>query len=52
VPVGTVVLDGAPRDLRAVFRKWNERMGRPRQHGGTEGERVVGLSAALEALGL
>lgn len=51
MPVGTVVLDGAPRDLRAVFRRWDERLG-PGQHGRMEGERVVGLSAALEALGL
>lgn len=47
VPVGTVVLDGAPRDMKAIFRKWDEGTGSRQQ-----GEKVVGLSAALEALGL
>jgi len=50
VPAGSVVLRGAPRDLRAVFRKWDDGM-EAGQQGGTEGEKVLGLSAALEALG-
>ena len=51
MPVGIVVLEGAPRDLRAGFRKWDDGTGSMHQ-GRKEGDRVVGLSAALEALAL
>lgn len=52
VPVGSVVLpreDGnpVPRDLKAVFRKWDERLDVLGERGGC---RVVPLSAALEAM--
>ena len=61
MPVSTVVLEGAPRDLKAVFRRWSS--------GGQDGSaessatttakaglrrggslRVVGLAAALAAV--
>ncbi|KAA6412312.1 MAG: hypothetical protein FRX48_04464 [Lasallia pustulata] len=52
VPVASVVLpsgDGAavPRDLKAVFRKWDERMDVLGERGGC---RVLPLSVALEAM--
>lgn len=47
VPVSTVVLEGAPRDMKAVFRKWDDanvaRSSLPQRL------RLVPLSAALEA---
>ena len=51
MPAGSVVLRGAPRDLRAVFRKWDEVAGAGQQ-GKAEAETVLGLTAALEALGI
>lgn len=60
VPVSTVVIEGIPKDLKSVFRKWSE--GRAptivqpnaKQGGGTDLKRVrslrvVPLTAALEA---
>lgn len=57
VPVSTVVLEGAPRDLKAVFRRWrnpesaekpNVTASKGLKRGGSL--RVVGLSAALAAV--
>lgn len=60
VPVSTVVIEGIPKDLKSVFRKWSE--GRAPtitvqpsvKQGGTDLKRVrslrvVPLTAALEA---
>ena len=65
IPVSTVVLDGAPRDLKAVFRRWTDETN-PASSTGTmlptgklmSGKplkrggsmRVVGLAAALAAV--
>jgi hypothetical protein len=60
VPVSTIVLDGAPRDMRAVFRNWKDKAeghvqteklinGKPARKAGG-GMKVVGLAAALAAL--
>jgi hypothetical protein len=49
VPVSTVVLEGAPRDMRAVFRRWEERPGMERA-GKKASLKVVGLAAALAAI--
>ncbi|KAJ8065700.1 hypothetical protein OCU04_006372 [Sclerotinia nivalis] len=59
VPVSTVVIEGIPKDLKSVFRKWSEERAptimQPREkHGGTDLKRVrslrvVPLTAALEA---
>jgi len=60
IPVSTVVLEGAPRDMKAVFRRWTdynngepiptEKLleGKPLKRGGSI--RVVGLAAALAAV--
>jgi hypothetical protein len=60
VPVTTVVLEGAPRDMKAVFRRWTEvgnvgklpterlMAGKALKRGGSI--RVVGLAAALAAV--
>jgi hypothetical protein len=64
VPVSTVVLEGAPRDLKAVFRRWSGPEstkdktaartppigagGKGLKRGGSL--RVVGLAAALAAV--
>lgn len=54
VPVSTVVLEGVPRDMKAVFRRWDDRLtptaalmaGRPKRG---KSLRIVGLSQALRA---
>lgn len=54
VPVSTVVLEGAPRDMKAAFRQWEDRFlptgalmaGKPRRG---RSLRIVGLAAALAA---
>jgi hypothetical protein len=61
VPVSTVVLEGAPRDLKAVFRRWRNPgsqekgatpqstyAGKGLKRGGSL--RVIGLAAALAAV--
>jgi hypothetical protein len=55
VPVSTIVMGGVPRDMRSVFRKWNDALS-PTQMKPTETHlrrgrslRVVPLTAALEA---
>lgn len=56
VPVSTVVLEGAPRDLKRVFRKWSdEKSPTVMNAGGGELKRgrslrVVPLTQALQAL--
>lgn len=55
VPVTTVVLEGIPKDMKSVFRKWNEELTptiiRPSSPGLSRGRslRVLPLNAALEA---
>jgi hypothetical protein len=54
VPVTTVVLEGVPKDLRSVFRKWRDGMAPTiRQQSGDlrrgRSLRVMPLTAALEA---
>ncbi|CAL3965108.1 unnamed protein product [Diplocarpon coronariae] len=55
VPVSTVVLEGVPKDLKSVFRKWVEGLSitlhKPAAGGLQRGKslRVVPLTAALEA---
>lgn len=55
VPVSTVVLEGVPRDLKFVFRKWKDGLGptivQSPTNSLTRGRslRVVPLSAALDA---
>ncbi|EON62213.1 hypothetical protein W97_01433 [Coniosporium apollinis CBS 100218] len=54
VPVSTVVMEGVPRDMKAVFRRWEDRLmptsalmaGKPRRG---KSLRIVGLSAAIAA---
>lgn len=54
VPVSTVVLEGVPRDMKAVFRGWQDQMqptaalmsGKPRRG---KSLRIVGLQAAIAA---
>lgn len=52
VPVSTVVMAGVPRDMKACFRGWDD-AARTAELGrvGQRGLRVVGLTAALAALG-
>lgn len=61
VPVSTVVLEGVPRDLRSVFRKWRDGIG-PTAEGAAKPRgqspdlrrgrslRIVPLTQALQAL--
>jgi len=51
VPVSTVVLEGVPRDMKFVFRKWREERAPGPVKGLARGRslRVVPLTAALEA---
>ncbi|TVY80793.1 Advillin [Lachnellula suecica] len=56
IPVSTVVIEGVPRDLKSVFRKWKDglsptRMQKPSPGGLRRGRslRVVPLNAAIEA---
>lgn len=56
VPVSTVVLEGVPKDMKAVFRHWREipdtaalMAGKPLSRG--RSLRIVGLGAALKATG-
>jgi hypothetical protein len=50
IPVSTVVLQGAPRDLKAVFRKWDEAKTMTRwEPNKSSSLRVIPLSAAIEA---
>jgi len=60
VPVSTVVLEGAPRDMKACFRRWKDPAAEAaavvgRKEGGVVGGkrsgslRCVGLAAALAA---
>jgi len=55
VPVTTVVLEGVPKDMKSVFRKWVEELSitlhTPAAGGLQRGRslRVVPLTAALEA---
>ncbi|KAI9811040.1 MAG: hypothetical protein M1832_001070 [Thelocarpon impressellum] len=49
VPVGTVVLQGVPRDLKAVFRKWDDRRVIVAEGSGSGQLRVLSLSDAIEA---
>ena len=54
VPVSTVVLEGAPRDMKAAFRQWEDRFlptgalmaGRPKRG---RSLKIVGLAAAIAA---
>lgn len=54
IPVSTVVLEGVPRDMKAVFRCWEDQMqptaalmaGKPRRG---KSLRIVGLQAAIAA---
>ncbi|KAK0640109.1 Muscle M-line assembly protein unc-89 [Lasiodiplodia hormozganensis] len=54
IPVSTVVLEGVPRDMKAVFRRWEDQMqptaalmaGKPRRG---KSLRIVGLQAAIAA---
>ena len=54
VPVTTVVLDGAPRDLRAAFRRWTgvggEQAGKAGGLSRKGSLRVVALATALAAV--
>lgn len=56
VPVSTVVLEGAPRDLKRVFRKWSDDRSPTIMNVPTQGlkrgrsMRVVPLTQALQAL--
>ncbi|QSZ34879.1 hypothetical protein DSL72_007740 [Monilinia vaccinii-corymbosi] len=60
VPVSTVVIEGIPKDLKSVFRKWDDGRAptivqKRESHGGTglkraRSLRVVPLTAALEAV--
>lgn len=52
VPPGTVVLAGAPRDMRAVFRRWKEGVDTGALMAGRreEGVRVLGLGEAVGGL--
>lgn len=53
IPVSTVVLEGVPRDLKSVFRKWREGLGPTRVAGGLRrggSLRIVPLTQALQAL--
>ena len=55
VPVSTVVMEGVPKDMKSVFRKWKDSLtptfmnstGTPLQRG--KSLRVLPLTAALEA---
>lgn len=48
VPVSSVVLDGVPKDFKAVFRKWEDKG--LRSSGKMAGSlKVVSLNAAIEA---
>jgi len=55
VPVSTVVLEGVPRDLKFVFRKWSNALAPTVIHSPTttlargRSLRVVPLNAALDA---
>ena len=55
VPVTTVVLEGIPKDMKSIFRKWSDELTptilRPLSPGLQRGRslRVVPLTAALEA---
>lgn len=60
MPVSTVVLEGAPRDMKACFRQWKDPAAEAgsvvgRKEGGVAGAkrsgslRCVGLAAALAA---
>ncbi|PQE02997.1 gelsolin repeat protein [Rutstroemia sp. NJR-2017a BVV2] len=55
VPVSTVVIEGIPKDLKSVFRKWNDKLSptimHPPSNNLKRGRslRVVPLTAALEA---
>lgn len=53
VPVTTVVLEGVPKDMKSVFRKWDDARS-PTFHGAKSLQRgrslrVVPLTVALEA---
>ena len=53
IPVSTVVLEGVPRDMKSVFRKWREGKGPTRVAAGLRrgsSLRVVPLTQALQAL--
>lgn len=56
IPVSTVVLEGVPRDMKSVFRKWREEVGPTKVAGGAGGLkrggslRIVPLTQALQAL--
>ena len=59
IPVSTVVLEGVPRDLKSVFRKWRDGRGPTRVAGAGGGAgglrrggslRIVPLTQALQAL--
>jgi hypothetical protein len=54
VPVSTVVLEGVPRDMKFVFRKWTDSLAPTIVHSPTtlsrgRSLRVMGLNAALDA---
>lgn len=54
VPVSTVVIEGVPRDLKSVFRKWKDSLAPTIQRSGASLQRgrslrVVPLNAAIEA---
>lgn len=54
VPVSNVILEGAPRDLKSVFRKWKDGLSPTMQKPSTglqrgRSLRVVPLNAAIEA---
>ncbi|KAI9721748.1 MAG: hypothetical protein M1812_002083 [Candelaria pacifica] len=50
VPVGTVVLEDVPRDLKVVFRKWDDKCTMTKSHlEGGPSPKVVPLSAAIAA---
>ncbi|TVY42148.1 Advillin [Lachnellula subtilissima] len=54
VPVSNVILEGVPRDLKSVFRKWKDGLSPTMQHQNTglqrgRSLRVVPLNAAIEA---
>ncbi|KAI9892447.1 MAG: hypothetical protein M1814_001404 [Vezdaea aestivalis] len=54
VPVCTVVLEGAPRDLKAVFRRWDDEgaaVAGAAAGAVKKGLRVVSLSSALDSFG-
>ncbi|KAJ9151938.1 Gelsolin [Pleurostoma richardsiae] len=62
VPISTVVLEGVPRDMKSVFRKWRDSDSPTRMHSGTASNpgspnlrrarslRIVPLNQALQAL--